>query len=527
MAGVKPRWTSSALFGNCNGPELRSKAPSRLPFAPAWPPTTRYAPFAAGPAAPPHTQAPNPQRLKPQGDGDSDDAGNNLVSGFCCTSRPESQFWGESPLLSLSAAHNDPACEQLLTTRRSTYAPTADAFTADDAVAPPPPARFHGSQDKLASKGLPAATPREHRGDYDALTMVSSSQEDTAKQTERFTGTSPILSLLDEEEYGSDTVSPSLLSASPASEVQSLDDDFLNDSAYAAEPLIEADDYLPSPHMQMDFDFSSNNPNTSPLDTPYSAFLSTPLMGVEGDEFDPPVMTREVEDALAGELFAFTDDGEDVVPVGVKLPLPAGTKLDAFTPTSPMLDDFDSPLTNPAASFPNTPIIPPLSPASPLPVRRQPARKTRVVAGVNGTRKNITPAHLIPLDAPIQPRTYRLPSSTSRKAVPASSRKRTRSAAFADDEDYDVDDDDGDYTSQSRRRAGGGVSAGEAQRILDKRRQNTLAARKSRRRKLEHVQELESTVVELRGLVTRWMERARMAQGMLREKGTMIDFAED
>nr|GAT61153.1 predicted protein [Mycena chlorophos] len=436
--GVKPRWTSSALFGNCNGPELRSKAPSRLPFAPAWPP-------------PPVT-------------------------------RPSLQ----TPL---------------------TQASTAEAFTTDDAVASSPPARFDGSPQRLASKSLRIAAPRAHAmlSDYDEkknnyLAMISSSQEDKAKQIER-------------------------LAASP--EVQSLVDDFFNDSAYAAEPLIEADDYLPSPHMQKDYDLPGDNLNASPLDTPYSAFLSTPLMGIEGDEFDPPVMTRAVEDALAGELFAFTDDGEDVVPVGVKLPLPASGKLDAFTPTSPMLDDFDSTLTNPAASFPNTPVIPPPSPSSPLPVRRQPARKTRVVAGANGTRKNITPAHLIPLDAPIQHRTYRLPSATSRKAVPASSRKRTRSAAFADDEGYDDDDDDGDYALHSTRRAGRGVSAGEAQCILDKRRQNTLAARKSRRRKLEHVQELESTVVELRGLVTRWRERARMAQGMLREKGTMVDFAED
>ncbi|KAJ7983283.1 hypothetical protein DFH06DRAFT_941319, partial [Mycena polygramma] len=91
---------------------------------------------------------------------------------------------------------------------------------------------------------------------------------------------------------------------------------------------------------------------------------------------------------------------------------------------------------------------------------------------------------LIPLDAPTQKRTYATPSATNRKVVPdAIVKKRVHSAA---------DDDD---------LAELGVlspTAREAETIEYKRRQNTLVARNSRKRKLEHQQALEDEVESLR-----------------------------
>ncbi|KAF7310329.1 Imprinted and ancient [Mycena indigotica] len=105
-------------------------------------------------------------------------------------------------------------------------------------------------------------------------------------------------------------------------------------------------------------------------------------------------------------------------------------------------------------------------------------------------------------------RTYLTPSATSRKAVPASiSRKlkRRHSAAF-DDEDY----------------------AEPTKEVLDeienKRRSNTLAARRSRKRKLEQTKGLQDTVDELNTLVTIWRQRALMGQSLLKQRGIVLDF---
>ncbi|KAJ7704962.1 hypothetical protein B0H17DRAFT_920886 [Mycena rosella] len=132
-------------------------------------------------------------------------------------------------------------------------------------------------------------------------------------------------------------------------------------------------------------------------------------------------------------------------------------------------------------------------------------------ASVTGTRKHLTPDSLIPLDAPTQKRTYATPSATSRKAVPAAIvKKRAHSAAFPD-----ADDEELEALSPT---------ASEAEIIEHKRRQNTLAARKSRKRKLEHQRGLEDAVDGLRSEVAVWRERALMAQEMLRAKGITFSF---
>ncbi|KAJ7228130.1 hypothetical protein B0H12DRAFT_1004037, partial [Mycena haematopus] len=138
--------------------------------------------------------------------------------------------------------------------------------------------------------------------------------------------------------------------------------------------------------------------------------------------------------------------------------------------------------------------------------------RARRRSNVTGTRKNLTPAALIPLDAPTQKRTYITPSATSRKAVPdAIVKKRLHSVAFSDDRDA-AEDELGSLSP----------TASEAEVIEYKRRQNTIAARKSRKRKLEHQQALEDEVDALKQQVTMWRERAVMAQEMLRGSGVHL-----
>jgi len=121
-----------------------------------------------------------------------------------------------------------------------------------------------------------------------------------------------------------------------------------------------------------------------------------------------------------------------------------------------------------------------------------PAQSSR--SGPTGHRRNITAAELVPLDAPTQPRNYLTPSTTSRKELPSAFLARTsrKRAVSVVDEEQDL------------------VAA-----IETKRRQNTIAARRSRQRKLEHTRQLEQENEELQAQVAMWKERALAAEAAL------------
>jgi len=167
------------------------------------------------------------------------------------------------------------------------------------------------------------------------------------------------------------------------------------------------------------------------------------------------------------------------LPVSKHTPLPS---VDAINPTS--LD-----LPSPTAPSP--------APASPKLGKMTAASRRKSTA--TGTRKNITPDLLVPVDAPIQGRNYATPSATSRKEVPAAflksqKRKRSRTQAFGDEESLAPESSpplEADMEEQPP------LNATEKEIIEWKRRQNTLAARKSRKRKLEHQQFLETRVKDL------------------------------
>jgi hypothetical protein len=116
-----------------------------------------------------------------------------------------------------------------------------------------------------------------------------------------------------------------------------------------------------------------------------------------------------------------------------------------------------------------------------------------------GTRKNITPESLDPYEAPIQSRKYRLPSSTSHKELPATfSRKRARTQVPGEGED--------------------GPTLSEEYAIEIKCLQNTLAARRGRKRKLEYQCELED-VIEAERKKEMLRARALVLEALLRDKG--------
>jgi hypothetical protein len=235
------------------------------------------------------------------------------------------------------------------------------------------------------------------------------------------------------------------------------------------------DDYSPwSPDMMNPF---LSTPQDSALDTPLFHYLDDNML--TGPDCAP--------------LFPMFPEWEDVQePVAEKtLPELDPSSLIVMTPTTPLLDSFDPSQLDSAPQPTN------VSSA----VAKPPASRRKVIA--TGIRKGVTPETLLDESAPTQSRNYVTPSVTSRKEVPAIfARKRARSTAFGDEEDQ-LDD----YVLPP--------NPTEKDLIEQKRRQNTVAARRSRKRKLEHLQLLESSLEKERQEKEQWRERALMLSSIL------------
>jgi len=124
------------------------------------------------------------------------------------------------------------------------------------------------------------------------------------------------------------------------------------------------------------------------------------------------------------------------------------------------------------------------------------------------------PDGMVPIsDAPTQPRTYTTPSLTSKKEIPAFFASR-RSLSQPSDEEED------ELTEEPLS-----ANATDQEKIEYKRRQNTLAARRSRKRKLMHQQQLEEAVERLTREKEIWKTRALTLSNLLRSHGiTCPDF---
>jgi Basic region leucine zipper len=129
----------------------------------------------------------------------------------------------------------------------------------------------------------------------------------------------------------------------------------------------------------------------------------------------------------------------------------------------------------------------------------------------NGTRKNVNPESLVPLDVPTDPRKYATPSATSRKELPAVfAKKRAQSKPFGDE-----GEEDGKNPPLP-------PNASESEQIEWMRRRNTIAARKSRKRKLQYRLELEAAVERMTSEKETWKVRAIAQQEMLRQHGVEL-----
>lgn len=259
-------------------------------------------------------------------------------------------------------------------------------------------------------------------------------------------------------------VSPLTEESSSASPV------FLNPSDFLTSPVSPWDDLLSTPALDADAGMMPD-------------IYTSPIMGMGfgGDDFDnmPSLFGSS---AYEGYDVKETMDSH-LSPSD--LPLPDMDDMYKISPEMPVLDDVSMQ-------------------ASPLHEDDSSAFPTRRKSAPTGTRKNITPEALVPYDAPIQSRKYRLPSSTSRKELPATfARKRARTSVPPADEPEAV----------------GGPTLSEEDAIRAKRLQNTLAARRSRKRKLEYQRELEDAIDAERKDKEMWRAHALVLEALLRDKG--------
>ncbi|CAK5265650.1 unnamed protein product [Mycena citricolor] len=137
----------------------------------------------------------------------------------------------------------------------------------------------------------------------------------------------------------------------------------------------------------------------------------------------------------------------------------------------------------------------------------------RTHPSIAGMRKRYD---MVPIsDAPTAPRNYVTPSSTSRKDIPSFFANRRPTSQPSDEEEDELADEVLP------------ANATDQERIEYKRRQNTLAARRSRKRKMLHQQHLQDAVERLTREKEIWRTRALTLSNLLRNHGiTCPDFPE-
>lgn len=334
------------------------------------------------------------------------------------------------------------------------------------AILPPPPRPTQPTTDTTTQSGIPDFN--EIRNNYLSMLQQSSENANANAESAALTGA--------EEQMDFDAYFNLGDCSSPSDAGDMLIDTYPVDDGSISNAFL-----LSPPEETPLFD-------DSPIfgDSPFSPCLETPVMDMVSDYSHGTFGT-------AAPLFPETVASSSKSTLSA---IPAG--LYTMSPFSPDLNE-------PIASF--APMVAPQGvPSSAEQVSEIEAALDAELARnkATGTRKNLRPDHMIPENAPTQRRTYLTPSQTSRKEVPASVlKKRARSQAFDEDEDEaDIEVDD-DLKAQ----------------IEHKRRQNTIAARKSRRRKLARQLELEDAVSKLNEDLVKSNERVLLLEGMLRSHG--------
>jgi hypothetical protein len=288
------------------------------------------------------------------------------------------------------------------------------------------------------------------------------------------------------------------------------------------------DDFLVSPSLSPCDDF-----NMSPMDdSPMTPNLDTPIMNDLSDDFGMYATEYggiPLFNDGAMSMYQLLESQEVAQAQTYEL-----SKLAPESADSPLLPAFGavSPTSLAKDSLPTVSTSRSASPASsiPKPPRKKTAGRGRKVTAT-GTRKNITPESLVPVDAPIQNRKYVTSSATSRKELPAAflksqKRKRSRAQAFGDEEAAQIQlqaESSPFHTAGSPEvEEHPPLNATDKELIEWKRRQNTLAARKSRKRKLEHQQFLESRVKDLESENEMLKVRAEALEAALRVHNILL-----
>ncbi|PFH49501.1 hypothetical protein AMATHDRAFT_48664 [Amanita thiersii Skay4041] len=358
---------------------------------------------------------------------------------------------------------------------------------------PPPPQVI--SKIQVTQQQSPTADFSTLCGNY--LTMLSQKPTDNTTSTSDSTTmtTSDLLSSPHMEQSGGDDFSiegwVNALTCRWSCAI--LNSHRLICSVPIASPQFSMEEFLTSP---LPLGTPLNEFESSPNETPYSDFLSTPVLGDYGDALlTSPVIDPDLP------LFASTDERYTITPTAIKaksstFPPELLNSLHLMPPAPEDVVDpaslYPSPAAPPApTSF--TPVSSPFIQPTPEPLTPNIQSSVRRRSTATGTRKNICPEKLIPFDAPTQPRRYLTPSATSKKDVPAVFLKKRQRSEMEDEEDELLEPLPPNAT--------------EREQIEYKRRQNTLAARKSRKRKLMHQQQLETKVEELETDRDTWKTR--------------------
>jgi len=330
---------------------------------------------------------------------------------------------------------------------------------------------------------------------------------------------SPEFNDLHSFEHSTSSVDMQELLTSPLDQYLALDQDHFSSSSeqpqhqHLTSPLSVVPSLVPDSYDESPFG-----------ESPFEDFLNTPVVqyDIQGEtemltgyigeaEYDSGSLFNDHATALLKQ--AEQDKPADV-PTQPNLTLPDCGSLYTISPETPALDTFKSPSLYPSPRLPSSrsSFPSPAPSSSSLPSTSTTSRRRSIATG---TRKGLTPSALVPIDAPTQPRKYIGPSATSRKELPAIfARKRSRSQAFEGDDELAGEEQLG-------------PNATEKEQIEWKRRQNTLAARKSRKRKLLHQQELEESVERLTQEKEVWRTRALTLRQLLHSHGVPFNEFQD
>ncbi|KAI5477159.1 hypothetical protein MNV49_006815 [Pseudohyphozyma bogoriensis] len=297
----------------------------------------------------------------------------------------------------------------------------------------------------------------------------------------------------------------------------------------ALQPI--SDTLLDSPLGLSPLNASDSSPYTSPFDLAmddYSPFLNSGEMTPELDsslELPSLFGAATATSASAGPAHWSPQD--------VPLDLDFGAGTGSISPQMTTLSSF-----SPA---PPTPVVAPLplfasasepvvvAPAAPAPAPTRPAAKrasssssstsssTAAKDKFNGTRNTKIPA--IDFDAPTMSRSYIIPAVTSRKRAPTAITSKLVASATgpaskkrkAKDGSPDVVIDVGEEGVKPEE-----LPEEVLRAVEEKRRSNTLAARRSRMRKQSHLQELNDTIERLQREKDELTLRAERAEELVR-----------